>query len=77
MHTDINYDIWKSRLEIKHAYLESQGSSKVFGRKYLEIAQHEVSCDFLESVPHCTLLKSKHQASSGMWLKLALSLLSY
>ena len=32
---------------------------------YLEIAQHEVPCDFLEGVAHCTLLISEHQASSG------------
>ena len=45
------------------------------GGKYLEIACHEAPCDFLEGVAHCILLISKHQASSGMWLKLALSLL--
>ena len=47
------------------------------GGKYLEIAQHEVTCNFLEGVAHWTLLSSEHQASSGVWLKLALSLLSY
>ena len=30
------------------------------GGKYLEIAQHEVPCDFLESVADCTLLISEH-----------------
>ena len=44
---------------------------------YLEIAQHEVPCNFLEGVAHCTLLISEHQAFSGVRLKLALSLLSY
>ena len=47
------------------------------GGGYLEIAQHEVTCNFLESVAHCTFLSSEHQVSSGVWLKLALSLLSY
>ena len=37
----------------------------------------KVPCDFLVGVAHCTLLISEHQASSGAWLKLALSLLSY
>ena len=38
---------------------------KVWG-KYLEIAQHETPCDFLEGV---ALLISEHQASSGrVWL---------
>ena len=32
-------------------------SRKMFGGKYLEIAQHEVPCDF------------EHQASSGVWFK--------
>ena len=41
------------------------------------IAQHEAPCDFLEGVAHCTLLISEQQASSEMWLKLALSFLSY
>ena len=36
------------------------------GGKYLEIAQHEVTCNFLEGVAHCTLLSSEHQASSGV-----------
>ena len=41
---------------------------KVWG-KYLEIAQHETPCDFLEGVAYCTLLISEHQASSGrVWL---------
>ena len=40
----------------------------MFGGKYLEIAQHEAPCDFLEGVAHCTLLISEHQAASGVWL---------
>ena len=44
---------------------------------YSDIAQHEVPCDYLEGVAHCTLLIHEHQAFSGVWLKLALSLLSY
>ena len=44
---------------------------------YLEIAQHEVPCDFLEGAAHCTWQNSEHQASIGVWLKLAFSLLSY
>ena len=49
--------------------------AKCLGEKYLEIAQHKVPCDFLEGVAHCTFLISEHQASSGVWLKSALSLL--
>jgi len=59
-------------------YIEKKSlGGKVGFYMYLEIAQHEVPCDFLEGVAHCTLLISEHQASSGVWLKLALSLLSY
>ena len=47
------------------------------GGKYLEITQHEAPHDLLEGVAHCTLLISEHQAFSGVWLKLALSLLRY
>ena len=35
------------------------------GEKYLEIAQRELPCDFLEGVAHCTLLISEHQVSMG------------
>ena len=42
-------------------YLEK----KCLERGHLEIAQHEVPSGFLEGVAHCTLLISKHQASSG------------
>ena len=46
--------------------------------RYLAIAQHEVPYDFFfEGVGHCTLLINEHQASSGVWLKLAFSLSSY
>ena len=41
-------------------------------RKYLEIAQHEVPCDFLEGVACCILVISDHQASSGVWMKLSM-----
>ena len=50
---------------------------KIFWGKKLEIAQDEVPCEFLEGVADCTLLIREHQAFSGVWLKLALSLLSY
>ena len=32
----------------------------------VSISQHEVPCDFLEGVAHCTLLISEHQSSSGV-----------
>ena len=38
-----------------------------------EIGQHEPPCDIVEGEAHCTLLISEHQASSGVWLKLALT----
>ena len=56
---------------------KSVHANQVFGGKYLEIAQHEAPWGFLEGVAYGTLLISEHQASSGVWLKLALSLLSY
>ena len=43
-------------------------------RKYID---HKAPCDLLEGVAHCTLLISEHQASSGVWLKLPFTLLSY
>ena len=47
-------------------------------RKPLSVGSlHEVPCNCLEGVAYCTLLISEPQASSGVWLKLALSLLSY
>ena len=47
---------------------------KCSGGRYLETVQQETPC---VGVAHCTLLISEHQASSGVWLKLAPSLLSY
>ena len=48
-------------------HLEENVSSrrKCLGGKCLEIAQHEVPCDILEGVAHCTVLISEHQASCG------------
>ena len=45
------------------------------GEVFMKI--HKAPWDLLEGVAHCTLLISEHQASSGVWLKLPFSLLSY
>ena len=43
--------------------IDFQKEKNAWGGKYLELAKHEVLCNFLEGVVHCTLLISEHQAS--------------